>query len=57
MPSSIPPLASYDAPGYGDTDRAAALILRTPSCRCCTGCRRPTARHGSPLSSKVCSRG
>lgn len=30
MPSSIPPLASYDAPGYGDTDRAAALILRTP---------------------------
>lgn len=30
MAQPIPPLDSYNTPGYSDTDRAAALALRTP---------------------------
>ncbi|MFF7643983.1 hypothetical protein [Streptomyces canus] len=30
VPQRIPPLTSYDGPGYSDTDRSAALVLRTP---------------------------
>lgn len=30
MKSPIPPLSSYNTPGYNDTDRKAAELLRTP---------------------------